>query len=73
MKIALLKNDKKSQKRCKPPKKALHIERQEKNIEKRERKTKNERKSNSENKYFFPFTFLKGRIYILLENIFGKT
>ena len=45
------------------------------NIEKRERKTKNERKSNNSNTIFFIFfyTFLYRKIYILLENIFGKT
>ena len=36
---------KNSQKRCKPPKIAWHDKRQKKNIEKQERKTKNEKKS----------------------------
>ena len=31
---------------------------------------KNEKKSNTNNKYFFTFTFLSRKIYILLENIF---
>ena len=34
---------------------------------------KNEKKSKNKNKYFFTFTFLYRKIYILLENIFGKT
>ena len=33
---------------------------------------KNEKKSKNKNKYFFTFTFLYRKIYILLENIFGK-
>ena len=33
--------------------------RQGKNIEKRERKTKNEKQSNNNNKYFFTFAFFK--------------
>ena len=47
--------------------------RQKKNIRKRERKTKNENKPNKKNNYFFTFTFLYRKVYILLENIFGKT
>ena len=45
------------------------------NIEKRERKAKNERKSNNSNTIFFYifYTFLYRKIYILLENIFGRT
>ena len=52
-----------------------HSKRQRMNIEKRERKAKNERKSNSSNTIFFIFfyTFLYRKIYVLLENIFGKT
>ena len=46
--------------------------RQKKNTEKAERKTKNEKYSNNSNKYFSTFTFLCRKIYILLENIFGK-
>ena len=71
---ALLKNEKKNLK-----KDASHLEivwhckRQKKNIEKRERKTKNEKKSNNNNKYFFTYTFLCRKIYMLLENISGKT
>ena len=45
----------------------------EEKLEKRERKTKNGKTSNNNNKYFFTFTFLNRKIYILLENIFGKT
>ena len=41
-----------------------------KTFKKRERKTKNEKKSN---KSFFTFTFLYRKIYILLENILRKT
>ena len=37
---------------------------------KKEKKIKNEKNSNNR---FFTFTFLYGKIYILLENIFGKT
>ena len=52
-----------------------HSKRQAMNIEKRERKAKNERKSNNSNTIFFIFfyTFLYRKIYVLLENIFGKT
>ena len=52
-----------------------HSKRQGMNIEKRERKAKNERKSNNSNTIFFIFfnTFLYRKIYVLLENIFGKT
>ena len=50
-----------------------HSKRQRKNIEKRERKTKNEKNSNNSYKYYFIFTFLYRKIYISLENIFGKT
>ena len=52
-----------------------HSKRQMMNIEKRERKAKNERKSNNSNTIFFIFfyTFLYRKIYVLLENIFGKT
>ena len=52
-----------------------HSKRQRMNIEKRERKAKNERKSNNSNTIFFIFfyTFLYRKIYVLLENIFGKT
>ena len=54
--------------------KLFDIVRDKKNMEKRERKaTKNERKSNSNNKCFFIFTFLSRKIYVLLESIFGKT
>ena len=43
---------------------------QKKNIEKREKtKTKNEKKSNNDNKYIFPFTLLYRKIYSMLENI----
>ena len=35
---------------------------------------KNEKKSKNNSKYIFlTFTFLNRKIYILLENIFGKT
>ena len=44
-----------------------------KKIEKRERKTKNEKKSNNDNNFFFIFAFLYKKIYVLLENSFGKT
>ena len=46
--------------------------RQKKNIEK-ESKTKTEKKSNNNDEYSFTSTLLYGKIYILLENIFGKT
>ena len=46
--------------------------RQKKTIEKGEKKTKNERKSNN-NKYFFTCTFFHRKIYILSKNIFGRT
>ena len=52
----------------------LHSKRQKKNIEKIERKMKNEKKSNCKNnKYLFVFTILYVKICILFENIFGKT
>ena len=38
----------------------------------REWKTKNEKKSNNNDKYFFTFPFLHRKCYIFLENIFGK-
>ena len=41
--------------------------------EKRERKTKNGKKSNYSKKFFFTFTFSYKKNNILLENIFGKT
>ena len=37
----------------------------EKNIEKRERKTKNAKKSNKDNKFIFIFTFLYSKTYIM--------
>ena len=52
---------------------AWNIKRQNKNIKERERKTKNEKKPNNKKSYIFSFTFLYGKIYILFENIFGKT
>ena len=55
-----------------PLKIALHSNRHKKNNEKRERKKKNQKNSNNSHKYFFTFTFLYGKVYILLENIFGK-
>ena len=42
-------------------------------LEKRERKTKNHKKSKNNKIFFFTFTFLNRKIYTLLENIFGKT
>ena len=45
--------------------------RQKKNIEKGERKTKTEKKSNNSTKSFFNFTFLYKKI--LFQNIFEKT
>ena len=39
---------------------------------KKEEKTKNEEKSNIENKYFFTFNFLYRKIDILLEEILAK-
>ena len=50
----------------------LDIAREKKNSEKRERKTRNEKKSSKNNKYIFVFTFLHRKTYILLENIFEK-
>ena len=44
--------------------------RQKNNINMREGKTKNEKKSNY---FFFTFSFLYRKIYISLENIFGKS
>ena len=65
---ALLKNEKKNLKKdASQLKIAWHSKR---HVEKRERKTKNEKKSNN-NKYFFTFTFLCWKIYVLLRNIFG--
>ena len=64
---------KKSQKWCSHLKIAWHSKRQKKNIEKREKETNNEKKANNNKKSFFTFTFLYRKIYILLENIFGKT
>ena len=52
---------------------AWHSKRQKKNIEKGERKTKTEKKSNNSTKSFFNFTFSYKKTYILLQNIFGKT
>ena len=67
----LLKKEKKSsQKDASHQKIAWISKRQKKNIKKRERKTKNEKKSNNKNIFF---TFLYKKIYFLLENIFGKT
>ena len=67
----LLKKGKKSpQKDASHQKIAWISKRQKKNIKKRERKTKNEKKSNNKNIFF---TFLYKKIYFLLENIFGKT
>ena len=51
---------------------ASHNKRQKKNIEK-ESKTKIEKKSNNNDEYSFTSTLLYRKIYILLENIFGKT
>ena len=50
-----------------------HSKRQNKNIERKERKTKNEKKSNSNNKYFFTFSLLFRKSYMLSENIFERT
>ena len=36
------------------------------------KKNENEKKSNSNNNSFLTFTFLYRKIYVLLENIFGK-
>ena len=44
-----------------------HSKREKQNIKKRERKTKNMKKSNNR---FFTFTFLYRKIYILSENIY---
>ena len=43
------------------------------NTEKRERTTKMGKKLNSNDQYVLNFTFLYRKIYILLENMFGKT
>ena len=51
---------------------AWHSKRQKESIEKKGRKTKNEKKPNNSKKHFFTFTFLYRKIYILLKNIFGK-
>ena len=51
---------------------ALYNRKPKKNPEKEKEKRKNKKKSNN-NKYFFTFTFLYRKIYILLENTFGKT
>ena len=42
-------------------------------LRKENKKQKIRKKSNNNKKYFFTFTFLYRKIYILLENIFGKT
>ena len=47
---------------------AWHSKRQKKSSEKRERKMKNEIKSNSSSNYFLAFTFLYRKIYISLMN-----
>ena len=75
MKIALLKKRKKifSKKDASHLKIARHSKIQKQDTEKRKRKTKNEKKLNSSKIYFFTFTFLYRKIYILLEKIFGKT
>ena len=53
--------------------KLLYIARdRKKNVEKRERKTKNQKKPNNNN-IFLLLPFLFRKIYILFENIFGKT
>ena len=55
-------------------KKLLDIARdRRKTLKKENEKQKKWKKSNSNKKYFFTPTFLYGKIYILLENIFGKT
>ena len=41
-------------------------------LRKENKKQKIRKKSNNNKKYFFTFTFLYRKIYILLENIFGK-
>ena len=54
--------------------KLLDITRDKKDIKKRGKNTKNvKRSNNTNNKYFFTFIFLYRKIYILLENTFGKT
>ena len=64
---------KSSQKRYKPPKNCFtQQDIENKPIETRGRKTKNERKSKNNNKHFFTFTFSYRKNYILLQNIFGK-
>ena len=74
---ALLKNKTKKKifsKKMKPPKNCWtsgETERKKLNKDKEKRKMK--KKSNNINKYFFTFTFSYQKIYILLENIFGKT
>ena len=47
-----------------------HSKRQRKTIEKRDRKTKNEKKPNRNNKYFFTLALIFKKIHILLENKF---
>ena len=55
-------------------KKLLDIARdRRKTLKKENEKQKKWKKSNSNKKYFFTPTFLHGKFYILLENIFGKT
>ena len=51
---------------------ASHSKIQKKNIEKRERKMKNKKKSINNDKYFFTVTLLYRKMYILLEHAFGK-
>ena len=54
--------------------KLLDITRDKKDIKKRGKNTKNiKRSNNTNNKYFFTFIFLYRKIYIFLENTFGKT
>ena len=51
----------------------LDTAREKKNIEKRERKAKNVKKSNSSNNiFFFTFTFLCGKIYIWWKTYLEK-
>ena len=68
------KRDKKSsQKRCKSTKNCLTVDiakDRSNTLKERGKKAKNEKKSN---KSFFNFTILYRKIYISLENIFGKT
>ena len=66
-------NKKSSQERCKSPKSCLAVDiarEGSKTLKKRERKMKNEKKSNNS---FFAFIFLYMKIDILLENISVKT